>query len=157
MGINRSHVLGATSGAVLTAAAAFITPWEGTFTHPYLDIVGVQTVCIGETAADGVAMRDYTVAECKAMLPKHLVKYDDGMKACLNREIPDSMHIAFISATYNIGVHGFCHSRMAVQVNAGNLRAACDALLNWNKAGGREIKGLTNRRVAERKKCLEGL
>lgn len=31
------------------------------------------------------------------------------------------------------------------------------APLAWNRAGGRVVKGLTNRRVAERKLCLEGL
>jgi len=29
--------------------------------------------------------------------------------------------------------------------------------MQWNKAQGRVVKGLTNRRVAERKLCLEGI
>ena len=38
------------------------------------------------------------------------------------------------------------------------LQAAVDgALLAWNKAGGRVIKGLTKRRETERALCLEGL
>jgi lysozyme len=91
------------------------------------------------------------------MLQASLVKYDEKMVACLHREIPDSMHIAFISATYNIGVYAFCHSSMARKVNDGDLRGACDALLAWDRAGGREIKGLHNRRVSERAICLKDL
>lgn len=88
-----------------------------------------------------------------------LAGYDAAAMACLDppRPITDNMHKAFISVSYNICVHGFCNSTMARRVNAGNFRGACDALLAWNRAGGRVIKGLDNRRRAERKLCLEGL
>lgn len=152
---HRKVAVGATSAALLAAAVALITPWEGIFTNPYRDIVGVMTVCIGETDPK-LVRRSYTVQECKDMLSRSLVKYDEGMKACLLRPIPDSMHVAFLSATYNIGVTGFCKSSMARYANAGQFKAACDALLMWNRAGGRVVKGLTNRRRAERKVCLEG-
>ncbi len=46
---------------------------------------------------------------------------------------------------------------MARRLNAGDIRGACDALLAWNKAGGRVVQGLTNRRQDERRLCLEGL
>ncbi len=151
---HRKVAIGATGAAVLAGAVALITPWEGIYTKPYRDIVGVLTVCIGETDADKVH-RSYTVQECKDMLAKSLVKYDEGMKACLYRPIPDSMHVAFLSATYNIGVSGFCRSSMARLANAGQFRAACDALMAWNRAGGKEVRGLTNRRRAERDVCLK--
>lgn len=154
----KKTVIGATSAAVMTAAIALTTQWEGIFTDPYKDVVGVLTVCIGQTAGDGVDMtRSYTVQECKDMLRKSLVKYDDGMKSCLNREIPDSLHVAFISFTYNVGIAGFCRSSVARLANAGDFHGACDALLLWNRAGGREIRGLKNRREHERRICLEGL
>jgi lysozyme len=158
MAINRSHVaggaIGVTSAAVLSAAVALIGPFEGLYTKPYYDIVGVKTVCFGETAADGVDLnRSYTPAECRALLVKSLPKYDNGIKACVHRAMPDSVHVAFISTAYNIGVKGFCGSTMAKRANAGDWRGACDALMNWDKAGGRVIKGLHNRRAAERDRC----
>lgn len=152
-----SRIKKATVG-VLAAAAISVAAYEGLYTSPYLDIVGVRTVCYGQTAGDGVDLhRSYTPAECRKMLAASLVKYDEKMVACLHRDIPDSMHIAFISATYNIGVFAFCHSSMARKVNEGDLRGACDALLAWDRAGGREIKGLHNRRVSERAICLKDL
>ena len=148
----------ALSGAALTAALAFITQWEGIYTKPYYDSVGVLTVCIGETAADGANFKkNYTVQDCKDLLVKSLVKYDEGLRACLTKPITDNMHIAFLSATYNIGIEGFCHSSMARNTNAGKFPAACKSLRLWNKGGGRVIKGLDNRRRAEEKLCLVGL
>lgn len=157
MAINKAHVgIGATTGAVFGAAVALIQPWEGLYTKPYYDIVGVKTVCFGETAADGVDLnRSYTPAECRALLVKSLPKYDNGIKACVHRPMPDSVHVAFISTAYNIGVRGFCNSTMAKRANAGDFRGACDALMHWDRAGGRVIKGLHNRRVAERSTCLK--
>lgn len=149
MGIKR-----ATAG-VLAAAAISVAAYEGLYTSPYLDIVGVRTWCYGET--EGTPKAKYTPGECRHLLENRLVVYDKQMTACLHREIPDSMHIAFISASYNIGVYAFCHSSMARKVNDGDLRGACDALLSWDRAGGREIKGLHNRRVSERAICLRDI
>ena len=59
--------------------------------------------------------------------------------------------------TYNIGVGAFCRSTARRRLNAGNVRGACDAATWFNKAGGRKIPGLVNRRTAEHKLCLEGL
>jgi lysozyme len=46
---------------------------------------------------------------------------------------------------------------MARKANAGDMRGACDALLLWNRVGGREVAGLTKRRQRERELCLKGL
>jgi lysozyme len=154
------HSIAGSVGAILSAAAMFISPWEGYFGHTYKDIVGVDTVCYGETdkpAVEEGKRREFTKEECRQMLAKSLVKYDTGMKACLKKPITDNMHVAFLSATYNIGIAGFCKSSMARLVNDGKPRQACDALLAWNKAGGKVVKGLDNRRKAERSLCLQGI
>lgn len=65
---------------------------------------------------------------------------------------PDSggvVHIAFVSLTHNMGVGGFCKSTTAKRLYAGDLKGACDAGKWWNKAGGRTVRGLVNRRAAE--------
>lgn len=152
--VTRGKAIGLTSAAVLAASVAFITPKEGLKTVPYRDTGGVLTVCIGETH---VEMRAYTVAECKALFAEQLPKYDDGMKVCLTRPLPDSVHVAFLSATYNIGIRAFCGSSMARLANAGDFYGACDALLKWNKDNGQVVDGLTNRRQAERAYCRKDL
>lgn len=145
------------SKSLMAAALVLVGSYEGLRTTAYRDVVGIPTVCFGETR--GVKMGDrYSVDECKAMLGTALVEFETGMRACLKEPdaIPDKPYIAMNSVTYNIGVKGFCGSTMARRLNAGDVRGACDALLAWNKAGGRVIAGLTRRRQEERALCLEG-
>lgn len=148
-------------GAAVTAlVVGLVGAWEGVRTVAYRDVVGIPTVCFGETR--GVKMGDrYTLEECRVMLGEGVKQFEAGMRACLTNPdaIPDKPYAAMISVTYNIGYgpKGFCGSSMARRLNAGDIRGACDALLAWNKAGGRVVAGLTNRRQDERRLCLEGL
>lgn len=144
------------AAASIALAVAFIAPWEGQELRAYRDIVGVPTICFGETR--GVKMGDTaTPAECQTMLAKGVAEFAEGIRPCLPPALPDKTRAAFISAAYNVGVAGFCGSSMSRRAKAGDLRGACDALLMWNKAGGREVRGLTRRRTAERALCLAGL
>lgn len=60
-------------------------------------------------------------------------------------------HIHEVKAAYNRG-----YATATVERDA-KWSEACDAFLKFNRAGGREIRGLTNRRKAERAICLKGL
>lgn len=136
-----------------------VAGFEGLYTHPYRDVVGVRTVCYGETAADHIDLnRTYTPDECKDLLSTSLPKYDAQVKACLSPKVYDALppyrHAALVSFTYNVGGGAFCHSSVARNLNAGNVTAACNALLLYNRGGGRVIKGLDNRRHVERTMCL---
>lgn len=145
------------SGTIMAAAVALVGAWEGVRTVAYRDIVGVPTVCFGETR--GVKMGDrYTMEECRAMLGDALVEFETGMRKCLTNPdaIPDKPYVAFLSLSYNIGTGAFCKSTVARKANAGDIRGACNAIPAWNKAGGKVVKGLVNRRAEEQKICLEG-
>ena len=145
------------SGALMAAAVALVGAWEGVRTVAYRDIVGIPTVCFGETR--GVKMGDrYTMEECRTMLGDALVEFETGMRKCLTNPgaIPDKPYVAFLSLSYNIGTRAFCKSTVARKANAGDLKGACNAIPMWNRAGGKVVKGLTNRRAEEREICLQG-
>lgn len=144
--------------AIAAAAIALVGAWEGLRTVAYRDVVGIPTVCFGETR--GVKMGDrYTVEECKAMLGDALVEFEQGIRKCLANPdmIPAKPYVSFLSLSYNIGQRAFCNSTVARKANAGDIKGACNAIPAWNKAGGRVVKGLVNRRAEERELCLEGL
>jgi lysozyme len=146
------------AAAVMAIAVATVAVWEGVRTRAYKDVVGVPTVCYGETR--GVKLGDrYTLEECKVMLGEGLVEFEAMIRPCLRNpdSIPDKTYASFISLAYNIGARGFCRSTVVKRWNAGNHYGACDAMLMWNKAGGRVIKGLVNRRNDERRLCREGV
>lgn len=136
-------------------AVATVGPFEGLRTTAYRDIVGVATVCYGETR--GVRMGDkHTKAECDAMLIAGLQDFEVQVYACTPGlyTAPAPRLVAVVSLAYNVGSGAYCKSSIARHFNAGNIRAACDAFLFYNKAGGREVGGLTRRRKAERELCL---
>lgn len=144
--------------AALATTIAFVGGWEGLRTQAYRDVVGVWTVCYGETR--GVRPGDsYTVAECDAMLARELEGFETSLDACLSREedIPVGAKIAFVSWAYNVGIGAACRSTLVRLANAGDIRGACEQLARWNRAGGRVIRGLTNRRMTERELCLRSL
>jgi lysozyme len=147
---------GGTAGVVL-AAAAFIAPWEGMKLTAYPDRLAgnIPTVCFGETR--GVALGDsYTEDECRVMLARAVTDFRGSLKRCLPSldRLPPSVQVSFISWTYNVGAGAACRSTLVRFANAGNIEAACNQLPRWNRAGGSIIRGLSNRRGAERDLCL---
>lgn len=142
--------------ASLALAASFIGGWEGLRTTSYRDIVGVWTVCYGETK--GVTEgQTYTKDQCDDMLKLEIAYYEAELDKCLKVSVPIETKIALVSWTYNVGPGAACSSTLVRKANAGDIEGACNELPRWNRAGGRIIGGLTNRRVAERELCLSGL
>ena len=146
------------SAVVGAAAIALVAGWEGLRTKAYLDAVKIPTVCFGETR--GVKLGDsYTAQQCKTMLGNRLVEFEMGMRKCLKNPdaVPDGAYVAALSLSYNIGTGAFCRSSVRKLLDAGQIRAACDAFRRFTRAGGMRLQGLVNRREAERAICLNGL
>ncbi len=145
----------------LARAVPFVGRWEGLRLQAYRDIVGVWTVCYGETK--GVKPGDaYTKAECEAMLAREILSYRVGLhryfnEAALSTRLPVGRDVAFVSLAYNVGTAGAGRSTAVRRLNGGDVPGACEALTWWNKAGGRVLRGLVNRRSEEREMCLEGV
>ena len=147
-------VVGAGAAAVLLA---FTPAQEGRVLKTYRDIGGVLTYCDGATE-NAQAGRIYTPAECDAQLDRDLERHAAGIARCVPMDrLTDGQKVAFVDAAFNIGVSAFCGSSMARKATAGDMVGACDALLLWNRAGGREVAGLTKRRQRERELCRRGL
>jgi lysozyme len=157
--LKTSHkVTGAAVGVLMLAVPA-VSQWEGLWTTAKPDKLAynVPTVCYGET--EGVKVGDtYTKEECQAMLALKLQdKYLTAVNKCVKVPISDRTRAAYLTLTYNIGTGGFCKSQVVKLVNAGQPVASCNAMLSWNRAGGKVVKGLQNRRKFERDMCFAGL
>jgi GH24 family phage-related lysozyme (muramidase) len=145
----------------LEVAIPFIGRWEGLRLEAYLDIVGVPTVCYGETK--GVKLGDsYTKAQCDAMFAREIIAYRDGLRPAFTPEtvrarLPVERDVAFTSLACNVGVSGTAKSTAVRRLNQANIAGACEALGWWNKAGGRVVRGLVNRRAEETTLCLSGV
>lgn len=144
-----------------SAAAAILVPlverWEGTELVPYKDVVGIWTVCTGDTH-DVDPARTYTKEECEERLERQLIAHAKPVLKCVP-QIADKPNVlaASISLAYNVGPAAFCRSSLATKFRQGDIRGGCDGFLAWRYAGGREIRGLKNRRLAEREICRRDL
>ncbi|MDX0007841.1 glycoside hydrolase family protein [Sinorhizobium meliloti] len=157
MKLSKKAVGGATA-AVLLSISALIKPWEGLELRSYPDIVGVWTACYGETMGIKPGMK-FTKQECEDKL---LVRVVNDYYRPLTQCIPDfdrkpvEWQAAAVSVTYNIGVGAACKSTAARLARESKIRESCHAWTKFNRAGGRVVKGLVNRRNAELAICLKG-
>lgn len=130
---------------------------EGREYRPYLDVVGVPTVCDGITGPDVIPGKTYTDQECNALTIKHVEKYGAQLLDCIHVRITQPMYEALANWAYNVGVGAACKSTAIRLINAGQYEAGCRQLMRWNRAGGQEVRGLTLRREREMKQCLLGI
>ena len=161
----RNAIIGAT-GAVALAVTVLIKPWEGKENHAYRDVVGVLTICYGETEGvrPGMVKSD---AECDAMVLKRTEEdYYRPLTKCLKgfTGYPLTLQASLISASYNVGVRAICTSTAGRLAMAGRYKDACHAITRFNRAGGKVLRGLKLRReygdasrIGELELCLEGL
>jgi lysozyme len=145
----------------LAASSLFATipEDEGLRLTAYRDIVGVWTICNGDTKNVLPGMKE-TPEGCRRRLDAQLVAHAKPVMACSPRLAEpgrDWQRAAAVSLAYNIGVGAYCRSSVDRAFDAGNWRAGCDAFLKFRFAGGRAVRGLTLRRQRERALCLKGL
>lgn len=141
------------SSALILAGATLVAPWEGLKHSAYKDVVGVWTQCYGDTHSVD-RTRPKTDDECNETLALELVAHNKEMKRYVKVPLTDYQEAAFTSLVYNIGVGNWKNSTALKLLNKGEYTLACQQLPRWNKAGGKEYKGLTNRRMDELKVCL---
>jgi lysozyme len=147
------------SGAII-GASMMIKDGEGREYRPYIDPVGVLTVCDGVTGADVIRGKTYTDKECDALLIKHTKIAEAAVNRQVKVPINDFIKSSLIDFTYNLGEGNLASSTLIKKLNAKDYEGACYELIRWNKGlvKGRkvELKGLTTRRNDEMAVCLHG-
>ena len=140
------------------AGIELIKAWEGLRTTAYQDSVGVWTIGYGHTSMAGEpkvtpGMR-ITPDQATAILANDLGKYESAVSSALKRTPTGNQFAAMVSLCFNVGPGNFLKSSVLTRFNAGDMQGAADAFLMWDKAGGKVLQGLVNRREAERKLFL---
>lgn len=146
---NNGKALVALIGApAALVASMLVSHWEGTKYVGYNDVVGVATYCTGVTGPDAVVGRKYTKDQCEEADAKALLTHAIVLKRCTPGILPKpNITGAALSFTYNVGVGNYCSSTAARKFNAKDYRGGCLEMAKWNKAHGRVVKGLINRRI----------
>jgi len=115
-----------------------IKSFEGLYLTAYQDDAGVWTIGWGSTRyANGKTIQpgDTLVnRECADdLLEVTMGQYEDAVSSLVKVNLSQNEYNALVSLTYNIGTGGFEGSSVLRWLNAGNLQAAADAFLMWNK------------------------
>ena len=133
-----------------------IKVFEGCELKAYRDAVGVLTIGYGSTGGHVKVGMTITRVEAEQLLREDLQRFEVGVDQRLgDTEVTDNQFSAMVSLAFNIGLANFSGSSVLRRILAGNVQGAADAFLMWNKAGGKELKGLTRRRAAERELFLK--
>ena len=150
--LTKKLVAAGASAVIAVTGGYLVGPFEGQELKAYQDIVGVWTICYGETAGVKPGMTR-TEEQCVQSLADELTKYNTQMKKNVKVPLPQHMEVAYTSFVWNVGVGAWNGSTLLKLLNQERYDEACTQLLRWNKAGGKVVKGLTNRRNAEYKTC----
>lgn len=139
--------------ALSAVALVGIATHEGFEDKAYQDIVGVWTIGFGTT--DGVrAGQSIDPVSALQKKIKDVAKFEGALKQCVTVPLSQNEYDAYISLSYNIGSGAFCNSTLVRYLNQGEYSMACKEILRWNRAGGKVVQGLVNRRQEEYKQCI---
>jgi lysozyme len=79
-------------------------------------------------------------------------KFSVGVEKLLTKKVNENQFSALVCFAYNVGTGNLGKSTLLKKVNANpNDATIANEFLRWNKAGGKELLGLTRRRTAESK------
>ena len=136
------------------AGLTLVKRFEGLKLDAYQDVAGVWTIGYGHIRGVQPGMHiSEDQAEQALRDDLHNAEYVVET-ATEEAETTGNQFSAMVAFCFNVGSANFRSSSLLRDHLAGNNTAAADAFLLWNKAhvGGtlQEVKGLTNRRAAER-------
>ena len=139
--------------SALAYAVALVKRWEGCRLDAYPDPgTGGDPWTIGYGATGPGIHRGtrWTQAQADDRLASDVERFMRGVKASLKRPATDPQLGAMTSLAFNIGLGSFRASTLLRLFNAGDVQGAAKQFGRWNRAGGRVMAGLTNRRASER-------
>lgn len=137
-----------------------IAEFEGFSDRPYYataeeKLKGIVTIGYGNTFyPDGtkVKITDSQITREKAfyILEKTVEKFRIQVNKYVKTKLTKNQEDALVSFAYNVGIGNFSKSTLLKLVNINpNDAMIAKEFLKWNKQAGKELKGLTNRRIKE--------
>ena len=132
-----------------------IKEFEGLRLKPYLCSAGVPTIGYGNTFYENgtkVKLTDAPITKERAeTLFKALADMFAGrVLPLIKKPVTQNQFNALVSFAYNVGVTSLAKSTLLKLINNNpNDANIAKEFLKWNKAGGKVVNGLTNRRIKE--------
>lgn len=132
-----------------------IKEFEGLSLKPYLCSAKVPTIGYGSTFYESgakVQMTDKPITKERAEDLLEIVanRFATRVFSMLKKPVTQNQFNALVSFAFNVGTTALQNSTLLKLVNNNpNDANISKEFLRWNKAGGKVVQGLTNRRVKE--------
>ena len=136
----------------LTAAVSIIKKFEGCRLTAYPDPASggdPWTIGYGATGPNIKPGVTWTQDEAEQDLAVRIARIAYQIVQDLTVSLTDNQFCACVSLAYNIGHANFASSTLLKLLNRSQFEAASKEFLRWDRAQGRVISGLTQRRQAE--------
>lgn len=141
---------------------ALIKYFEGVRAKPYRCPAGYWTVGVGhlitrDKLPDTWLNRELKPDEIDELLKKDLIKFENGVLRLLHPKQPTQSEFdALVSFSFNLGLGCFQRSTVRSAFKRDDKKRAGEVLLKYCYAGGRKLKGLIRRRIAEHALLMSG-
>lgn len=133
-------------------AVQIIKKWEGCKLTAYPDpATGAEpyTIGYGATGPGIVKGLKWSQKQAEDRLALDVDRFMKGVRSVVKGKVKDTQLAAMTSLAYNVGVSAFKSSTLLRKFNAGDIEGAAKEFPRWNKAAGKVMRGLTNRRLDE--------
>ena len=132
---------------------------EGVRQKPYRCPAGLWTVGVGHLIGDGRSLPDswnrtFTLEEVYAILAADVARFERGVERYITIPLKQGEFDCLVSFAFNLGLGTLQKSTLRQKLNRGDKEGAIESLLKYNKAGGKILRGLDNRRKDEAKLFL---
>lgn len=136
-------------------AMDFIEAWEGCRLTAYKCPAGIWTIGVGHTQ-EVTEHDEITYEQARDLLRRDLELVKHDLARFINVGVTQGQFVALVSLAFNVGVSYVVHQcpRLMRALNAGDAEACAHEFLDINRAGGKVLAGLTERRRAEAKLFL---
>lgn len=134
---------------------------EGFSSTPYLCPAKIPTIGYGNTYyEDGtkVTLNDKPIDRIRAEQLLEFIAnktFSNNINKVVNVILNQNQFDALVSFCYNLGNGNFNNSTLLKKINMSDFKGASLEFQKWNKAGGKELAGLTKRRLAEKELFLK--
>ena len=127
----------------------FIQDVEGCKLFAYLDTGGVWTIGVGHTGPEVVKGLTCSMEQALQWLKEDSEEAQEAIRQSVEGLLTQNQFNALVSFVFNVGVNAFKKSTMLKLINNGDFDGAAKEFPKWNKDNGKEILGLSKRRILE--------
>ena len=132
------------------AGVTLIKQFEGVRLEPYKDVGGKLTIGYGHLIRPGEYFSVLSEQEAEILLRQDLLVAEAIVKKNVKVRLTPHQYSALVSLVFNIGQGHFENSTLLEVLNAGDYAQAAEQFMRWVHVDGTRVKGLVNRRIAEK-------